>query len=97
MNHPSKSLQLAIANATALSAFSFYGITSETGCHPKAPGDALPPTRIVTLALTSALTSSLVLALPLTCAINMIRISLTLDLTCIIMAALVLSPLLSLS
>ena len=97
MNHPANSLHLAIANATALSAFSFYGITSETGCHPNAPGDALPPTRIVTLALTSALTSSLVLALPLTCALNMIRISLTLDLTCIIMAALVLSPLLSLS
>ena len=90
MNHPANSLHLAIANATALSAFSFYGITSETGCHPKAPGDALPCPY-------PALTSSLVLALPLTCALNMIRISLTLDLACIIMAALVLSPLLSLS
>ena len=97
MNHPANSLHLAIANATALSAFSFYGITSETGLHRKVPSDDLPPTRIITLGLTSALIISLVLALPLTCALNMIRISLTLDLTCIIMASLVLSPLLSLS
>ena len=63
MNHPANSLHLAIASATALSAFSFYGITSETGLHPKVPRDDLPPARIVTLALTYALTFSLVLTL----------------------------------